>query len=363
MAEKNVRADIGISVVVSTYNRSELLPYALDSILDQDALDFPYEVILVDNNSNDDTRAVVESYLKRGVSQLRYVFEPRQGVSYGRNAGIALARAPIIAFFDDDIIVSREWLTTIKTIMDRHPDADLIGGKVLPQWTVLPPPWLTQANWSPLGLVDYGPEAVYVSAEHQLCLVGANLAVRRRLLDSVGCFAPELQRVKDSIGSMEDHELLIRSWRAGKRGLYVPDLIVRTVVPETRMTRQYHRRWHRDHGEFCAMIRTLENAETVGGDAVDQTKAAAFFGVPACLYRELVEESGSCVLSWLRRRPDLSFMHESKARFLAGYIAYRYKQERPHHRRSLVTEAGTFVTNLVRKKLRKALTRGREQSA
>jgi hypothetical protein len=363
VTSREVSAGIGISVVISTYNRSAVLPQALDSILDQDAIDCPYEVILVDNNSNDETREVIESYLERGVSELRYVFEERQGVSYGRNAGIAIARAPIIAFFDDDIIVPRDWLGTIKAIMDNRPEVDFIGGKVLPQWTAPPPSWLTQANWSPLGLVDYGPEPLFVSAEHQLCLVGANLALRRTLFESVGLFAPDLQRVKDSIGSMEDHELLIRSWRAGKRGLYAPDLIVQTVVPEIRQTRRYHRRWHREHGAFCAMIRTLEDTETVGRDAVDRTETAAFCGVPACLYRELIEASGRWMFSWFRRHPDLSFMHESKVRFLASYITYRCRQERARHRRSLVTETGTLVTNLVRKRVRKALTRDHKQSA
>src|SRR5262245_16663151 len=295
VAKREVSAGTGISVVISTYNRSAVLPQALDSILDQDGIDCPYEVILVDNNSNDDTREVAEAYLKRGVSKLRYVFEERQGVSYGRNAGIAIARAPIIAFFDDDIVVPRGWVGTIKAIMDNRPEAEFIGGRVLPQWTDPPPSWLTPANWSPLGLVDYGPEPLVVTAEHQLCLVGANLAVRRTLFESVGLFSPDLQRVKDSIGSMEDHELLIRAWRAGKRGLYAPDLIVETVVPEVRKTRQYHRRWHREHGTFCAMIRTLEDAETF---TADRTSTAAFFGVPACLYRELIETSGRWMAAW-----------------------------------------------------------------
>ena len=351
---------VDVSVVISTYNRSEVLPQALSSILDQDAIDCVYEVIVVDNNSIDRTREVVESYIRRDGPSLRYAFEERQGVSYGRNTGIALARAPILAFFDDDIVVPRDWVATIKTIMDDHPEADFIGGKVLPQWSASPPSWLTEANWSPLALVDYGPEPRYVNAENQLCLVGANLAVRRSLFDSIGLFSPDLQRVKDSIGSMEDHELLIRSWRAGKRGLYAPNLIVRTAVPHIRMTKHYHRRWHRDHGAFCAVIRTLEDPETLGRDAVDPTakQTVALFGVPGCLYRELVEESCRWMFSWLQRKPDRSFMHENKVRFLASYILHRQKQDSPRNGRAAVTEAGSFVNNLVRKKVRTALAGG-----
>jgi glycosyltransferase involved in cell wall biosynthesis len=314
-----------------------------------------YEIIVVDNNSQDNTRAVIESFVARGVPELQYVFEGRQGVSYGRNAGIAVARAPIIAFFDDDILVSRDWLATIKRLMDQHPEVDFVGGRVLPEWSAPPPAWLTQTNWSPLALVDYGPEPLYASSENQLCLVGANLAVRRSVFESVGVFSAQLQRVKDGIGSMEDHELLIRCWRAGKRGLYAPDLIVRTDVPQVRMTKAYHRRWHRGHGSFCAMIRSLEEA----GDAT-ASEMVTLFGVPGCLYRQLAGEVFKVTGSWLKRQPDVSFRHESNIRFLASYIAHRRSQATS---RDAVFEVARFANRLLRKKVRAAKAGGREQSA
>src|SRR5262245_34756990 len=113
---------IDVSVVISTYNGALVLPRALDALLDQDVGDVQYEVIVVDNNSVDDTRLVVESYISRATSRLRYVFEGRQGLSYARNAGIGAARASIVAFSDDDICVSRDWIKSIKTIMDDHPE-------------------------------------------------------------------------------------------------------------------------------------------------------------------------------------------------------------------------------------------------
>jgi glycosyltransferase involved in cell wall biosynthesis len=349
---------IAVSVVISTFNRGAVLQQALDRILNQDATDFVYEIIVVDNNSHDNTRAVVDSFLARGVPGLRYVFEGRQGVSYGRNAGIAAARAPIIAFFDDDILVPRDWLATIKRIMDQHPEADFIGGRVLPEWSMRRPAWLTQTNWSPLALVDYGPTPLYVSSENQLCLVAANLAVRRSLFESVGVFSAHLQRVKDGIGSMEDHELLIRCWRAGKRGLYAPDLIVRTDVPPIRMTKAYHRRWHRGHGFFSAMIRSLEDAADV-----TTSEVVTLFDVPGCLYRQLAGEAFKFAGAWLRRQPDVSFRHENNVRFLASYIVHRRSQERVRDDRSAVMEVARFANKLLRKKVRAALGGRRAQSA
>ena len=86
-----------ISVVLSTYNRSDMLPAALESVLEQDSRGTRYEVIVVDNNSTDSTRDVIDSFAARGYANLRCVFEPREGVSHGRNAGIAQASASIIA--------------------------------------------------------------------------------------------------------------------------------------------------------------------------------------------------------------------------------------------------------------------------
>ena len=95
---------------------------------------------------------------------------------------------------------------------------------MLPEWKSEPPEWLTREHWSPLALQDYGDEPFYVNAENPLCLVSANLAFRREVFSRIGPFAPELQRVKDGIGSMEDLELLTRYWRAGGESLYLPSL-------------------------------------------------------------------------------------------------------------------------------------------
>src|SRR5207245_4090700 len=109
-------------------------------------------------------------------------------------------------------------------------------------------------HWSPLALVDYGDTSVEVSATNPICLVTANAAYRREVFDRVGPFSLTVQRVGGGIGSMEDHELLLRVFRAGFRGLYDPTLLVMAPVPADRLDRAYHRRWHRGHGHFFAVL-------------------------------------------------------------------------------------------------------------
>src|ERR1051325_5562765 len=204
-----------ISVVITTYNRRDLLSGALDSILRQQAGGVRFEVIVVDNNSADGTREVVGSLIEMSGPPLRYIFEARLGISEGRNTGIMSARAPIIAFTDDDVRVGPDWIANIKRAFDEHPEADFIGGKILPRWRVAPPRWLTRNHWWPLALLDYGGETFYVSADNPICLPTANLSFRREVFERVGLFSSDFS-------SREDHELLVRLWRASRRGLYVP---------------------------------------------------------------------------------------------------------------------------------------------
>ena len=248
-----------VSVNICTYNRCGMLSEALESVLAQQIHDGGrYEVIVVDNNSTDETRQVVESFVARGHENLRYLFEGRQGLSHARNAAVSAARSPILAFTDDDVRVKPNWVATIKRMLDDHPEVDCVGGKVLPHWTFAPPSWLTREHWAPLAIVDYGDQPFHVNAGNQLCLITANMAIRKDALERIGGFQPALQRIQNRVGSMEDHELLVRLWKADRQGLYTPELVVTAGVASDRLSKKYHRRWRRGHGYFYAMARLEE---------------------------------------------------------------------------------------------------------
>lgn len=337
-----------VSVVISTYNRCDMLATALESVLAQDTNGVRYEVIVVDNNSTDRTRTVVEDFIARGHSNLRYAFEGKQGLSHARNAGISIARAPIIAFTDDDVLAARSWVAEIKRTFDEHSEVDFAGGKVLPRWETEPPAWLTRDNWSPLALQDYGEAPFYVNAEKPICLVGANLYFRREVFERTGLFTPDFQRVKNGIGSTEDHEFLLRIWHAGGQGLYVPDIIVTADVQPDRFTKAYHRRWHTGHGKFCALMRLSEQFDLDGRLLEKPLKTAKLFGAPAFVYRELMEISGHWLKATLQRDKDRAFQHENRVRHLASYI--RASRQHNPEKQSLAAELKTFAKVLLRRK-------------
>jgi glucosyl-dolichyl phosphate glucuronosyltransferase len=306
-----------VSVVICTYNRADLLPAAIDDVLAQDDPRTPaFELLVVDNNSTDGTRGIVERAVARD-HRVRYLSEARQGLSHARNAGIAAARAPIITFTDDDVRVGADWLATVTRAFETYPGVSVVGGRVLPVWPTRPPAWLTAAHWGPLALVDYGESPVRVNAGNPLCLVGANLAVARIAFDRVGVFAPDVQRVKDSVGSSEDHEFLLRLYDAGLFGVYDPAIVIHAAVQPDRLERAYHRRWHTGHGHFQALMRPAY---------LEESNTGRLFDVPAHMYRSAVRDAASWAMATLRRQEADAFSREVRLRFFGGFFRTRRRQ-------------------------------------
>src|SRR3990167_5510795 len=112
-----------ISVVVPTYNRCESLIKALQSIADQTGIDkADYEIIVVDNNSTDKTKEIVEGFKRAFPGNLIYLFEQRKGKTFALNKGIESTRGEIIAMTDDDCVADRNWLANIwKTFCPKNP--------------------------------------------------------------------------------------------------------------------------------------------------------------------------------------------------------------------------------------------------
>jgi glycosyltransferase involved in cell wall biosynthesis len=343
--------NIDISAVITTHNRSEMLAAALGALLGQNAGALRYEVVVVDNNSTDDTRAMVEGLIAKGHTNLRYVFEPQQGITYGRNAGIAAARGDIIAFTDDDVVVLDNWLTTIKRALTENPDIAYVGGKILPHWSAPPPPWLTVDHWWPLALLDPGNERFRVNASNPLCLPTANASFRREVFSRVGLFSAQFS-------GREDHELYLRLWHAGIEGLYEPSLVVMAEVQPERYLKSYHRRWNNKTGKFNSLSRLDEITAPDGGLSVSERRprGVTLFGVPGAIYREFVSESLRWVRETVRRDESRTLQHENRLYYLAGYVSKRYEVTTAQENYSARADLASFVKGLFAKVVRRPET-------
>lgn len=240
-----------LTVSICTYNRCEILRKGIEAILAQRVPDgVEWEFLVVDNNSTDGTRDLIHSYCARH-SRVRYCFEPKQGVSNGRNLATREARGEIIAFTDDDIQPAPDWLANIVRIATEHPDWAFFGGKVLPSNPEQFPSWLTPGHYSPLALLDRGDTPTILGLNTGL-LVGANLTIRKKLME-VAAFDPKLGLVKRITGSIEDEDYLQQALAAGRTGAYAPASVVYTEVQPERLHWKYHLRWSWNHGWFNAM--------------------------------------------------------------------------------------------------------------
>lgn len=302
-----------LGIVIPTHNRAASLRRTLESVIVQTYAGGQPEILVVNNNSSDDTAAVCAAF----APAVRMVSEPRQGLSYARNTGIAalshFAPDDIVAFIDDDIEARPDWIANVAAAFDSLPSVDCVGGRVLAADERALPAWLTAEHWAPLALQDHGAARRIFDAAHPVGLVGANFAFRKAALDRLGGFSPEVQRVKDGIGSTEDHEFLSRLYASGGTALYAPEIVVSTEVPPERTTRAYHRRWHRGHGRFHALMRTPEM----------ERARARFLGVPLHLFRRALGD----VIAWVRSLWSGDTAHaiaaEMRLWFFSGFVKER----------------------------------------
>jgi glycosyltransferase involved in cell wall biosynthesis len=222
-----------ISAIICTHNRDQYLGAAIDSLLNQ-AFE-PYEIIIIDNASTDTTAAVVNSRL--GDPRLRYIYEPRLGLSIARNTGAQAAEGEILAYLDDDAEASEHWLAALYQVYAQNEKVAIAGGKVTllwPQGTAQPPRWLSNELAAGLGAYDLGDQLTYITNPN-LTPRGLNYAIRKRFLDSVGGFDANLGRVGKNLLSNEELHMTQLALQAGWQVAYVPEALAAHNVAPARL--------------------------------------------------------------------------------------------------------------------------------
>lgn len=251
-------ASVRFTIAIPTYNRASRLRQTLAGIARQEIPAGEYEVLVIDNNSTDDTRQAVAEWAA-APSPPRYLLETRQGLDHGRNRAIAEARGEIILFADDDILVEPDWLRRIAEPFDRDRDGRIgaVGGEVVPVFPDGLPAWV--ADWhSPLAFrKDAGPLGPSQNP------MGANLAIPRRVFARVGQFHTALDRSGGSYFSGGDTDMVRRIRAAGFEVWFAPAAAVRHQMPASRTTFRYAAR----HAFDSARSRVVDRAGGPGAAA------------------------------------------------------------------------------------------------
>jgi glucosyl-dolichyl phosphate glucuronosyltransferase len=243
-----VETTMEISVILCTYNRCQSLVKALESVAVSTLPRWiEWEVLVVDNNSHDQTREVVEEFSGRYPGRFRYLFEPQPGKSHALNAGIQQARGRILAFMDDDVTVEQTWLQNLTAGL-RTGEWAGAGGRILFPKNFTPPRWLgldgPHAIASILAFFDLGLEPGELTRPP----IGTNMAFQRTLFDKYGAFRTNLGPQPGNEIRGEDIEFGQRVLAADERLRYEPSAVVYHPVPENRLKKSYFLRFCFDHG-------------------------------------------------------------------------------------------------------------------
>jgi GT2 family glycosyltransferase len=241
-----------LTVLISSHNRAGLLDRTLRYL---NEARYPggwsVDTLVVANACSDRTHSLLDLYAcaasdteTRGTRlRLRWVAEPRMGKSHALNCAIPLLTSEWVAFVDDDHRVDSGYLEGICTAAKDYPEADILCGRILPDWDGSEPPWVH----------DEGPYRIYplpvprydlgdrpLASGHEMPTPGGgNLVLRSELFDRVGDFSTVFGPVGRGLGGAEDHEWVQRAIAAGARVQYVPNIVQYHYVDPTRLKLGY----------------------------------------------------------------------------------------------------------------------------
>ena len=227
-----------LSVIIPTHNRADALRACLESLQRQDVDPAALEVVVVDDGSEPEMAPLVAEIAASGPFSMRCERQPTGGLNNARNRGVAASSGDVVAFLDDDTLVSPGWATAMLAAFTGHP-CSAVGGRTELQLAGPEPAWMaSRRNF--LAEYDLGSEAIWLEGEP--VPVGANCAVRRSELERIGGFRDGLDRIGRSLVSNGDTEFFLRLQRNSGRLRYEPAAHVYHCVPADRLTVRYFTR-------------------------------------------------------------------------------------------------------------------------
>ena len=241
-----------LTVLISSHNRATLLERTLRYLNEaQRPRDWRVDVMVVANACTDGTHAMLDRYVRDTSDQaansgrlpLRWVAEPRMGKSHALNCAIPLLTSERVAFVDDDHRVDVTYLECVCKASTDYPEADILCGRILPDWDGSEPPWVHDEGpyrIYPLPVPRYDLGDTPLASPHETATPGGgNLVLRTALFDQVGDFSTVYGPVGRGLGGAEDHEWVLRAIAAGALVQYVPDIVQHHYVDATRLKLGY----------------------------------------------------------------------------------------------------------------------------
>ena len=308
-----------ISIIICTYNRCENLDECFTCLSKQEGVDaVDWEVLLVDNNSSDDTRSVTESWQRKAGFPLRYAFESEQGLSAARNHGLNEARGKYLVFIDDDIRVTPGWLKSIYDTFTRN-HCDAVGGRIHVQSPEAFPKWITPDMYGFLGHQDFGEEEHRMDGIREFPF-GGNMAIRKDRLQQLGGFDVRMGRKgsgskKDELFKGEETDLFHRLTAAGGTIYYQPGALVYHKILPYQLQQRFFLTIHNNAGLLKAKMDANEYPRRL-------------FCVPNFIYPQLLRSIGRYLAALVTRGYAGSFRKLMTVSYFLGLMKGYREQTR-----------------------------------
>lgn len=265
----------GVSVIVCCHNSAQRLPETLRHLATQKVpVGIDWEVVVVDNASNDDTHQVTVAFEDQfPPGRLRIVHESQMGLGHARLKGLQDARYEYLSYVDDDNWVAENWVSTAYQYFQAHPRVGAFGGRGEPVFEGgNMPTWFPSFAGAYAAGPQYEEEGDITDARTSL-LWGAGLQIRKRVFSGLvqtGFYFMSVGRSGASLSSGEDVELCLAIRAAGWRLHYLPDLRYRHFLPQSRLSWQYLRRLFRGSGQSSVFSRMIRDATDKSSSSIRQ---------------------------------------------------------------------------------------------
>lgn len=295
-----------LSVLMATRNGSRTLTGVLDALTRVRAPSSGWKLVVVDNASTDQTRAIIESF--QTLLPLTYVFEGRLGKNVALNTGLEHLDGDLVVFTDDDVFPHPDWLVQLRAAADGHPSYSMFGGVILPRWEVSPFPWVA---WLP-------PAPVFSLTDSRLregptdpgFLYGPNMAIRAQVFNGGTRFDPSLGPCGADYPMGGESELLQRLKRQGHKSWHVQEAVVEHLIRDYQMEKSW----------------VLKRAIRFGRGQLHLLRAAepaavpSWLGVPPRYLLRMIRRSLRIAAAWLTSNEQKLFVARWELNYLWGHI-------------------------------------------
>jgi len=234
--------NIDFTVAIPTYNGESRLPELLERLQNQLYTEhLSWEIIVVDNNSTDNTAKLVQAYQKNWQCPypLKYCFEAQQGAAYARKKAVAEAKGKFIGFLDDDNYPTSNWVSAAYAFGEKYPKAGAYGSQIHPDWEVEPPENFQRI--APfLAITERGNLPLLYEATKKLLPPSAGIVIRKQAwLESVPDKCILTGRAKGNMLTSEDLEMLSYIQKSGWEIWYSPEMEIYHKIPSFRLQKDY----------------------------------------------------------------------------------------------------------------------------